>query len=1817
MQNNVTIRRIVAVWVTICTIVSSFCMVVTAEETTGTNSSGSLVFSGFTLTYGANNQIQGFVDVSTENIDATGVAILLEYDSRYLVPSNYKTNEPATDASETFDQNTAVFNKTTDVDGNVVTNYLSFLDSEISGSEMLLNLVPDESTPTSEYIGEKTLGGGSTVEKTLKCVKAEGRSVSWGRISFQIVDPLQVCNMDAAALQNILKVSEANLIYIKDDRIEYFDANLPTDWKVNRTLDSVEPTVKQRTVSSYSIYNRCRDNDKSGTQADLIAYLNQTMGNVVMRYTDGQQTLGRIVWDDSDPTFNVSYSTGTGYNPLGGVTYTISQAYGGTGKTVEVKVTVTPVTITGFIYNNRVITYRHSSRPKVWDDLLMPETITPVLNGIDDMYIPPSDNPVQTNWSPDDVTEALTSSPAPVSETYTHEYTDSTGTLVGQPWLTVPDGFDWNVYVYRNVVDDSTPMPDPDHDRITAEVERVSGNLVITVSTIGGDSIASGTEFNIYLPNGMVIKSIDNNDFVSVTITNGEAVIRVSPLFTLDNTATMTLADREIIQSLINLGSNDFKLTAIPPTSVETSQLPFTFDARVNYYLDDDVADGYIVKDYSQGRASMFPVYEGQSLSNITTYIAFPDNSTIPVAYHGQTGIQPSELDVAKVIEWSIEEYPGATELPSAGETVTLVGKLQDYSYTDFGYVTNEDNIYLKIKVTTLVDTSPTPGPSTSPEPTETPDPSVTPDPDATPTPEPSPTPITGEAIKITTKVNEASEVELNSKTFEYDKKKVGYLPADVQQQLYTIENIGTENISGLTLRISDFVEADNSTGVNSSPTSYVNSIPLYVNVLNVGDTTQFEIRTKCGLPAGTYEARVSVGSSKNAELAYFNISFTVTENDVYKVTVDNGDATQQAIGYGYLMDSDGSRIRSNTYEKDEIVPVYVEVLDAGYKFKEWTSVDVTFANAAQKSTSFTMPAQDVTVKPTFEETNDVWVRLADLRDYNENATTPNQLRNAAPPYIVTTFSETTYDYRTMVDGNVEKNFVEFDLKDRLLGETPPITVTMTLDGNSINVTNTGQQGTNANTTTFKSDLFNLKEGLNVVTITTEYTDPDGTVFTKTYTLTILRKAAVDVKMQPGNSPYGLIESSDNIPEADKPTAKANFSANHTYDPAYTPNKAVKTHDTKYYTDAWSGANYDEDPYALFVYNDTPFVDPGFKDLKDMDGNAVDPDTVKRTIEIKELAGSITSISELQTVTTSTVTVADTGESCLINELTTRHIRPGAYTLKYTFTDSDGSTAEFSRSLIVLTRKGDVNLDYATDSTDADMIYQRMSNDYYTDILMNTTDEWAKIYAYRIGDVTEDRNVNSIDANADFISLTQYYEELPRTETDTMQTFDPTTAVRNPVATLPPDKATLTLDYLGTASTPLDKAKTPDLTENSVYNPDIMGRGIVWFGIGIKNTENLEYFLDGLYSMDFAIDYDPAIFAPCDEKVRIDGDTDFDLVSTINKFNFNSSVTTSDVAYWKNAELYTQSLETDLNIDTTGTYKTEFVTIKSTNGTDLRLSNFTQPVDTDTIYLLRIPMRLIAYPPDGYTGKAITLNLTEHTFVMGATSDGVTASASWEGAIDKTTEVNNAENHFDGVEIVDIFGTDGKYNITGTLKAWNPIQPVKVEVYKSDAAANASPAYTFLSSDVDALNQPLYGTFTQTTNKGEIQWDFSLPVSNLFSYRMVITKLSHLDYPEITVDKDSTQNDKFEITDTIELIVGDINDDGVIKLPDRAELMRFFNRQKPWALDKSRFEAADLNGDEAVNLFDLNLLKQNYEKAYSVPTPAPTPDSSGGGGGGS
>ena len=247
-------------------------------------------------------------------------------------------------------------------------------------------------------------------------------------------------------------------------------------------------------------------------------------------------------------------------------------------------------------------------------------------------------------------------------------------------------------------------------------------------------------------------------------------------------------------------------------------------------------------------------------------------------------------------------------------------------------------------------------------------------------------------------------------------------------------------------------------------------------------------------------------------------------------------------------------------------------------------------------------------------------------------------------------------------------------------------------------------------------------------------------------------------------------------------------------------------------------------------------------------------------------------------------------------------------------------------------------------------------------------------------------------------------------------------------------------------------------------------------------------------------------------------------------------------------------------------------------------------------------------------GEAITLHLTEQTIVMGATENGVTNSASWEG-VDKTTAVNNAKNHFDSdVEIVDIFDTNGKNYITGTLKGWDPSEPFKITLFKRGDDDNPAAPSPVLSdeyeTDSGGTNYYKYG-FLMYSPKGEVEWNFRIPISNQFDYRMVIEKQSHITYPDIYLVKETPLpsaspdprtyylgGNTFTLTDPIELLVGDTDGDGYIKDPDRSELIRYYYQQKPWLVGGDKWRAADMNGDGAVNDFDMYLWRHNIHAAY-------------------
>ena len=2007
-------RRIMAAFATICVLFSCFGAVPSiADEINVLNETEDpkVTFSGFRMRYGNDGNIQGFIDVRLQGIDATGIDFTIDYDSEFLELSEYDSNTMIINDvfnKKYFEQNENVFPITQDINGNEqnsLNNLLCFvMNLQGSKKQLRLNLTPtdkklytyglEENIEKEKYIGDVIAYDDKRNEQELKCIKATDSEdgLLLGSISFNIKKPVEVSQMDAKDLEEIIApdYDHVNIIYVKDDKVEYFDdKTIPAVWDVSDVILEVEPTIKEKTISSYEIFGfgyedveekeEEKDRKRAGTKADLIRYLNRHMNTIVAKHSSGEQYLETVEWGkeglgftfETEPLLPEDKNKKEVYYPKGGVTYTVKQKYQADIQEdmeklwVKVKVKVTPVTVTGFEYDRRIWTLdnREIERDYTWDDLKMPDEITPVLNITDDMYVPPVDYPGR-DWNPspetgdsEKVTDKLRQEEPPVSQTYLYDYkrslfeinTKRYGTFMA-PWLTEPAS--WEVDAYRQILKDENRFPEPEDPdnpddpenkiKIEAAVEDESGDLVITVTA---DGITADDEFNIYLPDGTVLNSKADSDIVSVDPgDDGSVIITVHPNSPKpENNPEKKRTEDELdsIQAQINLGGkdDDFGLSIVETPeggaegdTVESQVYPFEFDARTNYYLREYKTQDYIEKDYSGGRRGMFPVYVGQKLTDIATYIEFPDYSTIPVLYHGQTGMEDETaiLYSAKVEDYNQEivdsgwkivdsgKYNGNDALPSIpGETVTLEGTLQNYMYTDFGWVENhtepERIVKLKIKVTTqslpeaLKPTpTPDPGATPTPEPSESPEPTEPPGPDTTPTPNPD----TGEAIKITTVVgaNETSagtEVLLNpvgnDVTFEYDKKNPGYTPEDVQKQLYTIENIGLKEIDGLTVRITNAkypeVSDDNDDDddeeekptVFDSPSSYVMSEPLSVyneqneleplsiRILQIGNKAYFEVRTKCGLAPGIYKARISVGSNMCDELGGFDVSFEVTEKTLYTVTVDSGDAAKYGIGYGYLINENnknGIVIKSNTYYAGEKVSVRAVILDRAYEFTGWTSgPPVGFKNASAISTSFSMPESNVTVYPNFEPTWLLWIRPINLEDYNPGATSPNPLRENVPPYTMIAFDETIEEYRVILEDAVDQNYIKFYLKESGIidgvyreSRTPEI-----IEDIEVTITTKfGSCGYTRNEFEYTTDLFQLEEGLNPVTIKLEYTDkddPNRTVYTQEYTIYILLNDQVNVKLAYGNSPFGLIESAKNLDDTQKEQAKQYFKEKHGYSEELVPEGASNTYAQKYSVDAWAGINCDEDSHALFVYNGEKFVDPGYDELKNSDGDPVDESSVTRYITVNVMPDNNDIINSLPLADNdeNKIELTFSGEKqCEIDIMGDPRmpqgyrIRPGIYRIDYKFTDSDNSTKTFRRYLIILAEKGDVNVngkvetakdannaraDAVDANTDYNVIYRRMTNKYYDDILRSNVD-WKRLYAYRVCDVTADRNVNSVDANAirNTEIASEYYERLPSSFDDVgKQTpYDPEHAVwPKDDWEQPSPRPVLTLDYLGTGDAPADVA------DMSTPRND---KSTIWLGVGIRNPQYLEYFMkDGVYSMDFAIDYDRDILEPVEN-----------FASEISLQNMRSTASETSLTHWANAYVYAGATTKTINLGdytskTAGgnDYESAFVTILSKDGTKLRLKGIDAEYPDDpegtpedgadnnppTAYMLRIPFTLNKIPGDDYVGVPVTVHLSENTLVMGGGETGAIPSASWEGVQERTTLVNNLYNHFDGTDFRDLFNTNGMFKVSGTVRGWNPQHPFQIDAYgvTADGTITESPVATYLSDTKDATGKPLMSAHDALGNPidcdeieilsgfNDVEWHFTVSLYAQFDeYRISISKRSHLTYPSIPLtvpegNEDCVLQNPNAPEDNpdapIELVVGDINSDELVQILDHYEMMRFFNRRIPWLLNLERFRSADLNGDNKVNVFDEELLQRNYNRWYT-PTDESAGDNEEGGG---
>ncbi|BDF68824.1 hypothetical protein CE91St43_27960 [Oscillospiraceae bacterium] len=295
----------------------------------------------------------------------------------------------------------------------------------------------------------------------------------------------------------------------------------------------------------------------------------------------------------------------------------------------------------------------------------------------------------------------------------------------------------------------------------------------------------------------------------------------------------------------------------------------------------------------------------------------------------------------------------------------------------------------------------------------------------------------------------------------------------------------------------------------------------------------------------------------------------------------------------------------------------------------------------------------------------------------------------------------------------------------------------------------------------------------------------------RTFQVVIVRRGKdIPYQMLYGNSPKGMIYNDSTLTtDADRADAWSAFLAENRFAAGKTPAKAAALKNT-YWPEAWgkvssANHNYDQDEKALFVILGEPFQDPGIHDVKNSAGLPVDPADISRSVVVDLLDEAAATQKERflgQQTTAGTVDTveldlgqADTGRAddsatgTIDNWWQTDDgsgtvydyaIRPGVYTLCYTFKDYDGTTdIVLKRPMIVLARVGDVDANRQAEHVDGELIQNRVA-DPLGDTAAASFPDW-RLYRYRVCDVNNDRNINNIDANKLYYGVDQivpYYK---------------------------------------------------------------------------------------------------------------------------------------------------------------------------------------------------------------------------------------------------------------------------------------------------------------------------------------------------------------------------------------------------------------------------------------------------------------------------
>lgn len=291
-----------------------------------------------------------------------------------------------------------------------------------------------------------------------------------------------------------------------------------------------------------------------------------------------------------------------------------------------------------------------------------------------------------------------------------------------------------------------------------------------------------------------------------------------------------------------------------------------------------------------------------------------------------------------------------------------------------------------------------------------------------------------------------------------------------------------------------------------------------------------------------------------------------------------------------------------------------------------------------------------------------------------------------------------------------------------------------------------------------------------------------GTAEGPIYTIYVRQLVEAKIVLNPGNSPYGLIErmgaeyhkegdtwtpwtaeeitaAKEAFANSDPADGNLHYATIGDEEAARVPNGGQTEY--SYSKQAWQEAgastvinkNYDLDSDAMFVYYDTKIQDVGLK-VFDSNGNEPTDLVVTAKVELDNYKGGLPTYTDTDFEGNDAYGTHDYGVqnkpvSELIYDISLLAIRPNIYDIEYTCTYTDSATSQITeltitRPLIVVARRGDVQINLggaAVNPGDASTLTQSWGQ----------IASRSKLFAFRIADVqtvsTSENAINPGDAS--------------------------------------------------------------------------------------------------------------------------------------------------------------------------------------------------------------------------------------------------------------------------------------------------------------------------------------------------------------------------------------------------------------------------------------------------------------------------------------